>query len=555
MAQQLIPSSFPQTREHDSRIARACKRDINEDLRAEGLLARDRAQALGVSERTLRRLSSENPKGDDPFELFFESPEGLAFIRNLLVALYVVVVLQGKTGPGAISEVFELCQLSRFVANSVSTHQRSIERTATFIRAFAQEEIPHLADLKPRSQSALAGDEMFRGLLPILVALDAASNYLFLESIEADRTCETWTAALLPVLKRLNVEVTSFTGDGAKALIKLTEVLGVPYAPDNAHVAGDIAKGLASSLEKRARKAKAVAEEESLSRSEEPEQPSGEKAAQKPADSSCKPECLVPSGPGVQPETAEKSSASPEVKTAKGLEAEKTRERANRCKAAMRDLRNNYHPIDPIDLETGAWRSAETLRKELEQSFSSFATLLEETKASQAAIHRIAKAERAAAGFVPYQQSHHDFLVRVQEECGFNEQEREAFEAVYKAHYLELVAERERDYEFRRSLRVKADLARETAQAKLDPLEPSRRAELTDRAETCAALFRRSSSAVEGRNGQLSKICHRSCGLSQDRLEVLTILHNFWSKRADGTTAAERFFKNKPRDLFAFLVE
>ena len=444
MAQQLIPSSFPQTREHDPRIARACKRDINEDLRAEGLSAQDRAQALGVSERTLRRLSAENPKGDDPFELFFESPEGLAFIRNLLVALYVVVVLQGKTGPGAISEVFELCQLSRFVANSVSTHQRNIERTATFIRAFAREEIPRLADLKPRSQSALVGDEMFRRQLPILVALDAASNYLFLESIEADRTCETWMATLVPVLESLNVEVTSFTGDGAKALIKLAEDLGVPYAPDNAHVAGDIAKGLANSLEKRARKAKAVAEEESLSRSEEPEQPSGEEAAQKPADSSCKPECSVPSGLGVQPETAEKSSASPEVKTAKGLEAEKARERANRCKAAMRDLRNNYHPID---LETGEWRSAETLRKELEQSFVSFSTLLEETKASQAAIHRIAKAERAAAGFAPYLQSHHDFLVRVQEECGFSEQEREAFEAVYKAHYLELVAERERDYE------------------------------------------------------------------------------------------------------------
>jgi hypothetical protein len=35
----------------------------------------------------------------------------------------------------------------------------------------------------------------------------------------------------------------------------------------------------------------------------------------------------------------------------------------------------------------------------------------------------------------------------------------------------------------------------------------------------------------------------------------LTVLHNFWSRRGDGTTAAERFFEQKPQDLFEWLLD
>ena len=38
-------------------------------------------------------------------------------------------------------------------------------------------------------------------------------------------------------------------------------------------------------------------------------------------------------------------------------------------------------------------------------------------------------------------------------------------------------------------------------------------------------------------------------------LGVLTALHNYWVKRADGTTAAERFFGSKPDDLLEWLLE
>jgi len=67
--------------------------------------------------------------------------------------------------------------------------------------------------------------------------------------------------------------------------------------------------------------------------------------------------------------------------------------------------------------------------------------------------------------------------------------------------------------------------------------------------------FVRSSSCVEGRNGQLSLQHHGCHALSPGKLKALTVLHNYFSKREDGTTAAERFFGHKPADLFEWLLQ
>src|SRR5205807_200495 len=75
-------------------------------------------------------------------------------------------------------------------------------------------------------------------------------------------------------------------------------------------------------------------------------------------------------------------------------------------------------------------------------------------------------------------------------------------------------------------------------------------AALEREAARCAELFQRSSSCVEGRNGQLSLRHHYLHQLRPRKLKVLTTLHNYLIRRPDGTTAAERFFGAKPGDLF-----
>ena len=68
-------------------------------------------------------------------------------------------------------------------------------------------------------------------------------------------------------------------------------------------------------------------------------------------------------------------------------------------------------------------------------------------------------------------------------------------------------------------------------------------------------VFQRSSSCVEGRNSHL-QLWHYGVGTLSDRkLKSITVVHNYFLKRGDGTTAAERFFGKKPKDLFQYLLD
>ena len=86
-------------------------------------------------------------------------------------------------------------------------------------------------------------------------------------------------------------------------------------------------------------------------------------------------------------------------------------------------------------------------------------------------------------------------------------------------------------------------------------LSPVEQDALKSKAKTLAEVFQRSSSNVEGRNGYLSLRNHQLRGLDHPRKRAcLTAIHNFFLTRADGTTAAERFFGQKPRSMFAVIL-
>jgi succinate dehydrogenase flavin-adding protein (antitoxin of CptAB toxin-antitoxin module) len=82
-----------------------------------------------------------------------------------------------------------------------------------------------------------------------------------------------------------------------------------------------------------------------------------------------------------------------------------------------------------------------------------------------------------------------------------------------------------------------------------------RKAALKAEAKKCALVFQRSSSCVEGRNGQLSLKHHASRKMSPRKLAASTVIHNYFITRKDGTTAAERLFEQPPDDLFDWLLE
>lgn len=93
-------------------------------------------------------------------------------------------------------------------------------------------------------------------------------------------------------------------------------------------------------------------------------------------------------------------------------------------------------------------------------------------------------------------------------------------------------------------------------EAKLSNVECSEELKILwmQKAKELVLKFQRSSSCVEGRNGMFSLFYHCFHRLNPRALKVLTIIHNFDSRRSDGTTAAERLFEAKHENLFESLV-
>jgi hypothetical protein len=136
--------------------------------------------------------------------------------------------------------------------------------------------------------------------------------------------------------------------------------------------------------------------------------------------------------------------------------------------------------------------------------------------------------------------------------------ERALVEQLIPALYLERVAARSTRAEPRHRLRALSHQLLEPLRHSDHPLHalPSaERARLEQVAGDCADRFQRSSSGVEGRNGQLALHHHGRHRLSDRKLAALTAVHNYHIRRADGTTAAERFFGRAHETLFAQVLQ
>lgn len=86
-------------------------------------------------------------------------------------------------------------------------------------------------------------------------------------------------------------------------------------------------------------------------------------------------------------------------------------------------------------------------------------------------------------------------------------------------------------------------------------LSEQERSLLENTVRDCANVFQRSSSCIEGRNGHIYQVEHAMRRLHPKKLAGLTVVHNYFAKRPDDTTAAERFLGSPPSDLFTWLMD
>src|SRR5215470_13792641 len=225
-------------------------------------------------------------------------------------------------------------------------------------------------------------------------------------------------------------------------------------------------------------------------------------------------------------------------------------------KANIRGIGHDYHFVD---LERGVRRNGRLIASDIQERIEQIRTVAQQEGLSQSCLERIEKAERV----VPKMQTTIAFVSRyvAQQVAQLDLTPPVSFAVHAKlipSYYLDRVAQTRSvsDGEPLRELAERLRAPWVESGGVLSALGPEAQAQLHDEAKRLTAVFQRSSSNVEGRNGYLSLRSHQLRGLDLPRKrECFTTIHNFFLTRPDGTTAAERFFGQKPRSMFAAILE
>jgi hypothetical protein len=235
---------------------------------------------------------------------------------------------------------------------------------------------------------------------------------------------------------------------------------------------------------------------------------------------------------------------------------ERASEHQERTRMAIREVSEAYHPYC---LQTGASRSAEEVATTLEKCFSEIEDVAREASLPERCLQKIRKAKRVVVEMVATIAFFFLMIRGKVEALGLSPEVEEAlFTQLIPGIYLHLAAQKAETAEQKHQLADASEKMLGPLNARDGPLWGLGKEELIlieQVAEECAQMFQRSSSCVEGRNGQLALRHHSLHRISNRKLKALTAAHNYFVKRSDGTTPAERFFRAKPRDMFEWLLD
>jgi hypothetical protein len=507
--------------------------------------SRQIAGQLNVPARTLHhwvhreRALIENSLWPKRVARFLETPEGLDFLHRLFTAAHLVFVEANDCGLRNLSWFWHLSGLDEFIAPSYGAQRAMAEEMESLLIRFGQEEDQRLAEQMPPREITLCEDETFHPQI-CLVAIEPVSNFILVEQYQPQRDAATWQQCTSTKLAALPVTVCQVTSDAAQALIAHAETcLGVHHSPDLFHVQHDTVHATSGAL---ASQTHAACREL-------------EKWQAKTAEFRAE----YHSGPEPRPQDSladvlEQRAQQAEVAARERVGACQTRQ--ERAKTARQGLGRDYHPID---LETGQPLTAEEVGRRLAGHFDTLDQVAAEAGLSAHARDKLAKARRVLNSMQATIGFFWTIIATRLAAWGFDAAVQQWLrQEMIPACYLCRVAEKAGTAQERQRLRTLAAdvLARARSPDGLwGTFRSDLQAELESKARQCADFFQRSSSCVEGRNGQLSLRHHALHHLTSRKLQASTVLHNYAVQRADGSTAAGRFYGGTPRDLFGWLLE
>ena len=504
---------------------------------------RDFAEMADVPRSTLRYwLARKNSIDAHPVLIeFFENPVGIAFLHRLVTAAHFSFTKDGTASIHNVSNFLEESGLSAFVASSYSSQRRVSKQLDDNIIQFGKIENERLGQQMPGKKITLCEDETFHPEI-CLVAIEPVSNFILVEKYAMDRKTKTWDEAVCDGLENLPVEVIQVASDEGRSLIShALKGLKVHHSPDCFHVIYEIGRGTCGALMSKIRKAEKEHEnaiKQALKIENEKEKFDG--AEKRPR--------------GRRPHFEERIEQAKQKEQQAKEDLDQARLNQETVRNAKAEIGRVYHPYD---LKTGKRQDSDTVSELLSDCFDEIhkATI----DLSDRCKDRVNKAQRVVGGMVATIAFFFQMIDIYLDNIQLSDRDKYLMHNyLIPGHYLKLAASKERDIDRKADLFEKAkellsiideleNLGEVSFDCKIEQLEKA--------ARDCAQIFQRSSSCVEGRNAQLALRHQGIHQLSNRHLQALTVMHNYYIRRRDGTTAAERLFEAKPNDLFEFLLD
>jgi hypothetical protein len=476
---------------------------------------------------------------------FFESSPGQAWLHNMVLATFMIFHQNGNSGIPDLSEYFDMTDVNKFVGTSISALQKVGKTIDKQIIVFTQEESTRLARNMPHKNIPGALDENFIMDEMTLILMEPVSGFILAEQIEEKRDAETWFKVTQAALSGLNVTIQQLVGDEAGGLTKLaTGALKVIKGPDLFHIQQEITKGLTSHLARTLQQVKK--KQEDLQREKL------EMLTKLGEHLKCVEEIQELPKRGIN--AGKRIIEIEKEKKANQKTIEITENRYKTAQEARRGITHDYHPFS---LDTGAKQIPEAVKAKLEKSYEILEVIAKEADCTDKQKQKLEKSKGALQSMIAILVFFFSFLALTIKSMGLDDSSGKLFERIVSIEYLKLCLQRAKKK--KQKDKIKATISRLEDELGNDsmwrPISHTEQTAWRRKALECAHVFQRSSSCVEGRNGQLSLKFHAFRRLNRQTLQVLTVLHNFFIRRVDGTTAAERFFEQKPRDLFMWLLD
>lgn len=485
------------------------------------------AQATGLSKSSVgRSVQSQAKRDKHPESHLWETEAGQSWLHLLVIAMLYIFGLKGNQGSERMSEFLKLIRLDSHMGVSPSTLRKMTHQIEALLIEYQKEQEAEQGQKgDPQREIVASGDETwFNGTL-LLVLMELKSGYLIMEEEAEDRSYETWHIRAQVRLKELGLSVVHFISDRGKSLVKLaTAGFGCLAGADIFHAQFDVSKWLGRSLfGKLGRASKQLREETAKLVKLEEKRAAPDKIA------------------------AQKQRVKEQQEKFELIEAGK-----QAYSEAQRLISAAVHAFAVEDNQTQSSEQVEERLEEQAQCFEHIA-LEHSVEDNKGALGKFRRQIEDVASIVDAW-----WLWTKKSLASDIEADLRTWllyvllPVIYWYHQLQ----KTQNPEMR--LLYKAAYQEAHAAYTAHPVTQSMSQQDVDRwhswAEWASNNFHRASSAVEGRNGTLAQSYHNRRGLPTQRLSALTIIHNYDTKRSDGSTPAERLFEKQFPDLFDWLL-